>query len=177
MIELIAAALLASAAPADDEQLFGAWKLVTIADPITDESRFIASLRGEAGSLSVKCDEPGLSNMYVQFTSTEFLGEGSRGRFRDVTLRFGQRAPTVQRWRYGDAYAFQADGGSVALIVADLSSTGRLALRATTYRYEEITAVFEASAEDTRAALTAVYAGCGAGEPPFPPLVAAAPVE
>lgn len=163
-------ALLAQQAHAQDRQTeqVGAWEVVTISDPITDEGRVIGILGTGRAFLGVKCDEPGLDSIYIQFNSADYLGgRGVRSAVRELTYRFDQGTPLTNGWRYNETYALQSDRARVSEFVALLSGASRVVMRATTYDYKQVTQVFEASPADTRQVLRRVYEGCKAGAPPI----------
>lgn len=115
----------------------------------------------------MKCDEPGLDSIYVQFTSRKYLGgRGGRSDSRDITYRFDQGTPATGPWRYNSNYALQTDRAKVAEFVGLLSGAARVAIRGTTFDFETVTEVFEADPADTRKVLSAVYTGCRAGVAP-----------
>lgn len=155
-------------AKANDIEKIGAWELVTITDPISDESRSIGILSNGASFIGVKCDKPGLDSIYIQFSADEYLGgSGGRSGFRNLTYRFDQGTPTIDRWRYNSSYAIQTDRSKVSQFVSLLSSSNRIVIRATTYEHREVTQIFETSAPDTHAVLLRVYESCRAGVAPI----------
>lgn len=166
-----AASWLLVSAPADAQdrktEKVGAWELLVISDPITDESRSIAIIRGGESSLAVKCDSPGPDSVYVHFIADEYLGEG-RYRRRDATHRFGDATPVTQNWNYDGRGAILIDDRAVDQFNGEMLSAERLALRATTFEFRQVTALFSLTPEDTTEAMRRVYSGCNDSLPLLP---------
>lgn len=154
---------LASAAHAQDEKTekVGSWELISITDPITDEGRMIAGIQSDDGMLALKCDEPGPESVYVHWISSDYLG-GDYDR-RRTTIRFDQDQPTTETWSYEGRNAIQTSDRAAIAFARRLRSASRVVLRGTDFRGGEHTAIFELVPEDTNAALTRVFATCGAG--------------
>jgi len=148
----------------------GAWEVMTIMDPITDQGRAIGVLHVGRAFLAVKCDEPGRNSVYVHFGSAQYLGgSGGRSDSRDLTYRFNQDEPVTARWTYSDSSAALFDDRRVVSFVQRLATAERVAVRASTYRYETVTEVFEIVQADAQEVIRAVYATCNAGDPPILP--------
>lgn len=172
VIGTLSALALPQAALAQDTQTrnVGAWEIVTIVDPITDQGRAIGVLHVGRAFLAVKCDAPGRNSVYVHFGSPQYLGgRGASSDSRDLTYRFDQDEPVTARWTYSDSSAGLFDDRRAASFVQRLATAERVAVRASTYRYETVTEVFEIVQSDVQEVIRAVYATCNAGDPPLMP--------
>lgn len=160
---IIASAIIAMAgsASAQDakETKVGAWTVRTISDPITDQSRVIAALDGSGGSLVVKCDSPGPNSVYIHFIAGEYLGEGRSGR-REVIQRFDDAAPVTNQWTHDGRAAILTNNREVASFVRSLIGATRVAIRARTFQFQEVTALFDVNSADAEKAAKNVYDGC-----------------
>lgn len=160
---ILAAMMVASGVCAQDEKTeeVGAWKLISVTDPITDEGRMIAALQADGGMLAVKCDEPGPNSIYIHWISSDYFG-GNYDR-RRMTIRFDQDAPATENWAYDGRSAIQTSDREAMAFARRLRSAGRVVLRGSDFRGADHTAVFDLVPADTEQALTRVFATCGAG--------------
>lgn len=161
---ILAATMVAGVAQAQDEKTedVGAWKLISITDPISDEGRMVAALQADGGMLAVKCDEPGPNSVYIHWISKDYFG-GDYDR-RRMTIRFDQDAPTTEQWAYDGRSAIQTADREAMAFARRLRSASRVVLRGSDYRGSEHTAVFELTPADTERALARVFATCAAGD-------------
>lgn len=162
MIALVLAVLLQTP-PGDVDEKIGEWTYMERVDPITDQRRAIAGVVTTTGTLGVKCDSPGEGSVYVSYNPGTFLGQSSR-RFdgRAVLYRFDDSPPVTGPWRYTDSSALLTD--NVGAFTGPLSTSERVVLRATTYRFVEETRTFQTAG--AREAVSRVYAVCGDTPPP-----------
>lgn len=160
-LTILACALaLPSVSWADSEAKVGDWTVNTITDPITDKSRVVASIKGNGGLLAIKCDAAGSGSVYVHLVSDTFLGGTSRDSNRDVTYRFDTSPPVTNRWYHDGSSAIMTDDNKVSAFVQQAVSSTRLAVRARTFRFSEVTALFDLDASSTNEVLKRVYEGC-----------------
>jgi hypothetical protein len=137
----------------------GAWTVDETRDPVTDEGRGIATVAGEGGSLSVKCDANGSKQpMYIQFTSDKFLGEGVNA-YRPLLLRFGNQIPQELYWHYGGNFAQFDDDAKVISLLKQLVDANKLVIRATDFEGNDVTVVLSVS--HAKGALERAYKACG----------------
>lgn len=141
------------------ESKVGAWTLRTISDPITDESRVIAVLEGTNGSLAIKCDSPSVNSVYIHFITGEYLGSGRSAR-RNVVQRFDDNAPLSTQWYHDGRGAILTNNRDVAAFIGSLVNSSRVVIRAQTYQFSDVTALFDVASSDALAAVRQVYDGC-----------------
>src|SRR3569623_2591710 len=64
-----------------------AWDVQVTQNPLTDESRGVAILKGDQGLLGGKCDGHGKGSLYLQVVSYSYLGEGRNNGDREILFR------------------------------------------------------------------------------------------
>lgn len=164
MIAIVAALLMtASAAPSPDEreEKVGDWTMISITDPITDEGRMVAVIRGEGGTLGIKCDAPGRDSVYIHWISDDYFG-GDFQR-RKMTVRFDQDAPFDDRWAYETDNAIQTWDREAMSFARRIVTAQRVVLRGLDFRGASQTGIWTLRPEDTRIALERVFETCRAG--------------
>lgn len=129
-------------------------------DPMTDRGRGIAATGSDGPSIVIKCDASGsYSDMYVQFTSASYLGEGRSYGRRDLMYRFDGDAPVSETWTYDRSTAILTGKPLVEAFVRRLETARKVAVRASTYDYETVDAVIDV--EGGREAIERAYRACG----------------
>lgn len=158
----LAAVAVALAVPSQDAapETIGSWLYSETIDAITDEGRAGAGVFNDDGAFMIKCDAPGPGSVYISFRPTQFLGRSIERRdLRAVTYRFDSNEPVTsgRAWSYTDTSTLLTE--NVTDFAKRMQSAGRIVMRAETYRFAQVTAVFDLTGADE--VVRRVYAACG----------------
>ena len=118
------------------EQIAG-WAYVSRTDKLDGTQSFTATSKGEDGSLSVKCDEPG-SVIYLMITTNKFLGDGSYPK-RSVKYRVDNREAMESSWLYEKNRAFTLDDAVARAAISNVMHGDKFVARLTTYEFLPVT--------------------------------------
>lgn len=139
----------------------GAWFVDETVDPIDDRRSLVFSLQGEGGILIVGCRSTGSGQRSIAFRpSRAYLGSVSNA-YRNVVVRFDDDAAISESWAHTDTLALQTRGDRVAALLDRLNTSKRLAVRATSYRGEAFTGVF--NVEGAAAIVSQLTEACAGG--------------
>ena len=122
-----------------------------------------AGVIAEDGSqLILKCDAPGMGSVYVVVVTPDTLVPASQNPFLLPTeIRFDQRAPLEDRWRFSDKSAVAIDArGQLALsrFMDGLPSASKLRIRMYLERGRTVELNFDVAG--ARDAINRVYESC-----------------
>jgi hypothetical protein len=133
-----------------------------VRDPITDQQRATATLRGEEGRIEIWCESPDWGDVRVEFHSRRWL---ARGQFltgqQPVTYRFDEGRPYRRLWHVRDRRASFDDKGRVVSFLTALMRSRRLVLR--TRDVENHTFDSSFAIGESRGAITQLLQTCGSG--------------
>ena len=112
----LAAALIGTPASVSAQEVVNSnWKYSEEADPLTDVKLAAIYSEGEGGTIILKCDKPGVKDIYWQFSSKEFLGGDFEARFMD--WRVDSNPPVREMWEYKRSLAIFQSGPLVTQMV------------------------------------------------------------
>lgn len=157
-IALVAASL-SGAAHASD------WRYDELVDPITDAKRGIAVLRGEGGTLVLKCDTNGPKSMYAQVITDKYLG-ALQYKFRNVIFRFDGGPLQTETWHHDGRSALQSGWKKTNELALAAASAQKIVIRLSDFSGSTVDVVLNSGGDDT--ALRSAYAACGAIYPDQP---------
>lgn len=130
-----------------------------------------AGIAGENGSqLIFKCDKPGKRKVYAVVVSPTQVAaaKGAAGyESRDVTLRFDDRAPTDDQWRFNDKFAMAMDDTNLRTMSRfgqGIADAKKLMVILKPYQKAQVQLSFDVAG--ARQAMERVYAACK-DEAPF----------
>lgn len=140
------------------ETKIGNWQTWTRVDPITDQTRAGIAIVAEGGTLAIKCDQAGFDSVYVSFSGGQYFGSGrSTVNRRPVVFRVGEGPPQETMWLYSDSDHVLLTR-DVNRLTGPLVDANKFAIRAYTYRFEEVTRTFDTAGSDV--AIPWVYENC-----------------
>ena len=124
-----------------------------------------AGIAGEGGSqLILKCDKPGKRRVYAVIVSPTAVAaaKGSSGfESRDVTLRFDDRPPVEDQWRFNDTFAMAMDDTNLRAMTRfgeKLADAQKLEAILKPYQKAQVQLSFDVTG--ARAAMERVYEAC-----------------
>lgn len=157
-VDMLAVLSLIVAISEPPENKIGNWQAWTRVDPITDQKRAGIGIVTEDGTLTVKCDQAGFDSVYVSFSGGQFFGSGrSTTTRRPVIFRVGDGPPQETLWLYSDNDHVLLTR-DVNRLTGPLLEADKLAIRAYTYRFQEVTRTFDTTGANE--AIPWVYENC-----------------
>ena len=131
-----------------------------VRDPITDQLRATATLRGDTGRIEIWCESPNWGDVRVELHSRRWLARGQlfTGQ-QPITFRFDEERPHRRLWHVRDRRASFDDKGRVSSFLVSLMRSRRLVLRARDVENHRFDTTFEYG--DTRTAITQLLQTCG----------------
>jgi hypothetical protein len=129
-------------------------------DPITDQLRATATLRGADGRMEIWCESPNWGDVRVELHSRRWLARGQifTGQ-QPVTFRFDEGRPHRRLWHVRDRTASFDDKGRVASFLVSLMRSRRLVLRTRDIENHTFDTTFDYG--DTSNAITQLLQTCG----------------
>jgi len=135
---------LASADPARLERYYGAWAVMTVTDPMTDETWYGTTTHSIAGAdFQVSCHWNRPNYLYISFTTKEFLGSG----YRDAIYRVDSKTAHTITGSYDDHRVVPLCDGSCKAgdklqpeltLTSEIKGGTNLLLRVSTYKYQSL---------------------------------------
>ncbi len=140
------------------------WKYSETKDAMSDSRYARVFADGDTGAIGIKCDAPGPNSLYLHYVSKEYLGgSGGSSASRDLLYRFDEDAPVTSYWRYDGRGAIMTNDKQVWAFIARLERAKKLAIRATTYQYSQVTTIIDVT--DSAPQIAKVIEACQAARP------------
>ncbi|MEN9924170.1 MAG: hypothetical protein RL268_296 [Pseudomonadota bacterium] len=155
---ILALALIAS--PAMAQETFGAWKIHSRVDPMTDKPGYLLLAEGAKMKIGFFCGAPGKS-MFVSIDGRPYLGTADRRNTRTVQLRVDDQ-PSVEStaWIYLDRSVTPSSNKDFARMIADGAT-----LKVKVVDYNLASHYDEIPIGGAREAIERVYSLCAAKSP------------
>jgi len=129
-------------------------------DPISDQLRATATLRGVGERIEIRCRAPDWGDVHVAYHSRRWL---ARGQFltgqTQVTYRFDGQRPVRKLWHVRDRTASFDDRGRTIAFLRALMGARRLVIRTRDIENHRFDTVF--SIGESSAAITQLLQTCG----------------
>ena len=134
------------------------WLVTEKPDPMNDQVRVVATLRGDNADLVFICG--GGRAPVLRYASDEFLGgRGGQRAGRDFTFRFDAAQPVPTRWWYFDSFAEPQNTKDAVAFVTKMIQSSKLAIRAVRYDGYYVDSTFDLTG--TPQALDQAFRACG----------------
>lgn len=140
---------------------FAAWSYKELRDPITDQTRGIASTSVDDTSLTVKCDGSQPRSVYVQIHFSKYIGRGLKA-FRSVEYRVDKNQPQIATAYHNDNFVLFMNGplgNDRDKILSGIAAGSKFAIRVTTFEGQQLTSVIDI--DGGREVIEKVIAACG----------------
>ena len=135
-------------------------EIAIVRDPITDQLRATATLRGEGERIVIRCESPDWGDVSVEYHSRRWLARGNilTGQ-NPVIYRFDDQRRIRRMWHINDRTASFDDRGRLVAFLRGMMGARRLVIRTRDIENHRFDSIFTIG--ESTAAITQLLQTCG----------------